>query len=61
MKPGVVSVKQRWFVSDAGEYLAGGVEWSRAGRREGTEYQVHLTREQQQEEQEEQHSQHSMY
>ena len=48
MKPGVVSIRQRWFVSDAGEYLAGGVEWSKAGRKEGTEYQVHLTDQQQQ-------------
>ena len=46
MKPGVVDIRQYWFVSDAGEYLAGGVEWSRAGRKEGTEYQVHLTEEQ---------------
>ena len=46
MKPGLVDIRQRWFVSDAGEFLAGGVEWSRAGRKEGTEYQVHLTEEQ---------------
>ena len=46
-RPGVVDLRQRWFVSDAGEYLAGGVEWSLAGRVEGTEYQVRLTEEQQ--------------
>ena len=40
----VSSIKQRWFVSDAGEYLVGGVKRSRAGRKEGAEYQLHLHR-----------------
>ena len=47
VRPGVVKMRHHWFVSDAGEYLAGGVEWSRAGKKEGTEYQVHLTEKQQ--------------
>ena len=46
-RPGVVKMRHHWFVSDAGEYLAGGVEWSRAGKKGGTEYQVHLTEKQQ--------------
>ena len=33
MRPGVVEVRHHWFVSDAGEYMAGGVEWSRAGKK----------------------------
>ena len=33
MRPGVVEVSHRWFVSDSGEYMAGGVEWSRAGKK----------------------------
>ena len=46
-RAGLAELKQRWFVSDAGEYLIGGVEWSLAGRVEGTDYQVHLSKEEQ--------------
>ena len=44
---GVVSLKQRCWVSDAGEFLAGGVEWTKVGRKEGFEFQVHLREEKQ--------------
>lgn len=44
---GVVSMEQKCWVSDAGEFLAGGVEWTKAGRKEGSEFQVHLTKEEQ--------------
>ena len=44
--PGVVVVQQRWFVSDAGEFMIGGVEWSKFGKKEGSEFQFHLTEEQ---------------
>ena len=47
-KPGVVDVKQIKMVSDAGEHMAGGVEWMKDGKKEGCEFQVHLTEKQQQ-------------
>ena len=45
-KPGVVDVKQIKMVSDAGEHMAGGVEWMKDGKKEGCEFQVHLTKKQ---------------
>ena len=47
-KPGVVDVRQVRMVSDAGEHMAGGVEWTKDGKKEGSEFQVHLTEKQQQ-------------
>ena len=46
-RAGLAELKQRWFVSDAGEFQIGGVEWSLGGRVEGTDYQVRLTKEEQ--------------
>ena len=47
-KPGVVDVRQIKMVSDAGEHMAGGVEWTKDGKKGGSEFQVHLTEKQQQ-------------
>jgi hypothetical protein len=48
VEPGVVAVRhERRYVSDAGEYMVGGVEWTEGGRKRGTEYKVHLTERQQ--------------
>ena len=41
-------MKQIKMVSDAGEHMAGGVEWTKDGKKEGSEFQVHLTEKQKQ-------------
>ena len=45
-KPGVVDIKQVNMVSDAGEHMVDRVEWTRDGKKEGSEFQVHLTEKQ---------------
>ena len=45
-KPGVVDVKQIKMVSDEGKHMIGGVEWTKDVKKEGSEFQVHLTKKQ---------------
>ena len=44
MKFGLVSVKQRWFVSEAGEYLFGRVNGARLGEGRGRSFRCILHR-----------------
>ena len=36
------------MVSDAGEHMVGGVEWTKDGKKGGSEFQVHLSEKEQQ-------------